>query len=358
MRCEEVTEYMQRSLDNDLTPTETAEMEEHLHSCEECSVMYQTLKQLHEELENLPDVEPPMSIVDSILPQLSLAGQSQLVNMPTSLPKVKKNWARKPWSFVAGGVAAAILLALLAPQFFGESEMKMTEMSDGPAEMQPTQSLAVPLEESKEELSTMDAAKVEVPSVANDVETLTQKQVETPMAMEPTEPAEPQGQDQVMSQQVANSTAVQPPKEEPTRNNEPQPKPEEPVAPAESEVAMAPPVNPPEEVHSLAAKEPVVEENLMMSMTSEPVQPDSFGSPDGMWNARVDGQRIVILDQDGVEVFRSHEWTGAAYVSVEWVDAAKVMYTLYPVNAGTEEAAAKPLEKWLINVKQGQEQKQ
>ncbi|OUM97251.1 MAG: hypothetical protein BAA02_08220 [Paenibacillaceae bacterium ZCTH02-B3] len=70
MKCEEVMELMQRELDRDLDDLEKARMRQHLAECPECAELFARLKKLSDELEQLPRVVPPYSLVDAILPQL------------------------------------------------------------------------------------------------------------------------------------------------------------------------------------------------------------------------------------------------------------------------------------------------
>ncbi|CAM4185035.1 anti-sigma factor [Paenibacillus typhae] len=70
MKCTEVTEWMHRYLDHDLSPEETVEMYRHIDNCPSCAEVFDRLTMLSEQLEQLPDVKPPFSLVDSILPQL------------------------------------------------------------------------------------------------------------------------------------------------------------------------------------------------------------------------------------------------------------------------------------------------
>ncbi|MDF9843319.1 MULTISPECIES: zf-HC2 domain-containing protein [unclassified Paenibacillus] len=70
MKCTEVTEWMHRYLDHDLSPEETVEMYRHIDNCPSCAEVFDRLTLLSEQLEQLPDVKPPFSLVDSILPQL------------------------------------------------------------------------------------------------------------------------------------------------------------------------------------------------------------------------------------------------------------------------------------------------
>jgi hypothetical protein len=70
MKCEEVMELMQRELDRDLDDLEQARLRQHLAGCPECAELFARLKRLSDELEQLPRVVPPYSLVDAILPQL------------------------------------------------------------------------------------------------------------------------------------------------------------------------------------------------------------------------------------------------------------------------------------------------
>lgn len=70
MNCAQVMELMQRHLDGDLNNEELELMANHLENCPECAEMMQRLKQIDQDLANLPKVTPPFSIVDSILPKL------------------------------------------------------------------------------------------------------------------------------------------------------------------------------------------------------------------------------------------------------------------------------------------------
>ncbi|WP_054941835.1 anti-sigma factor family protein [Paenibacillus ihuae] len=70
MKCTEVIEWMHRYLDHDLSPDETIEMYRHIDNCPSCAEVFNRLTLLSEQLEQLPDVKPPFSLVDSIMPQL------------------------------------------------------------------------------------------------------------------------------------------------------------------------------------------------------------------------------------------------------------------------------------------------
>ncbi|NQX44604.1 zf-HC2 domain-containing protein [Paenibacillus tritici] len=70
MKCAEVMEWMHRYLDHDLSQEEMLEMFRHIDDCPSCAEVLDRLTMLSEQLEQLPEVKPPFSLVDSILPQL------------------------------------------------------------------------------------------------------------------------------------------------------------------------------------------------------------------------------------------------------------------------------------------------
>lgn len=74
MTNQEVNEYMQRFLDDDLNEDELGALMEHIRLSPASAILFDRLQRLDSELEQLPKVIPPMSIVDSILPRLELAG--------------------------------------------------------------------------------------------------------------------------------------------------------------------------------------------------------------------------------------------------------------------------------------------
>jgi hypothetical protein len=70
MNCAEVMEWMHRYLDHDLSQDEMIEMFRHIDSCSTCAEVFDRLSTLSKSLEQMPDVKPPFSLVDSILPKL------------------------------------------------------------------------------------------------------------------------------------------------------------------------------------------------------------------------------------------------------------------------------------------------
>lgn len=117
MNCQEVMEYMQRELDGDLDEYEKATMTNHFKQCPDCAAMFERLKNLSAELENLPHVTPSYSLVDAIMPQLEQlsfeAAGSVVEPQETATPKRRKTPARGASSKLRQltGVVAACLVA-------------------------------------------------------------------------------------------------------------------------------------------------------------------------------------------------------------------------------------------------------
>lgn len=125
MKCAEVIEWMHRYLDHDLNREEITEMFRHIDHCLPCAEIFDRLTQLSQQLEQLPDVKPPFSIVDSILPRLDALDRglpesdvmesAGSVVVPFSREAVSRK--RPKGSSVAkrtgiGAVAAAIILGI------------------------------------------------------------------------------------------------------------------------------------------------------------------------------------------------------------------------------------------------------
>lgn len=125
MKCAEVMEWMHRYLDHDLSQDEIIEMFRHIDDCPSCADVFDRLTVLSQQLEQLPDVKPPFSLVDSILPQLDKLDQGVQEQGVTSaedakvVPITRKTTHGKKFkgnSIAArtgiGAVAAAVILLI------------------------------------------------------------------------------------------------------------------------------------------------------------------------------------------------------------------------------------------------------
>ncbi|MBO9605207.1 MAG: zf-HC2 domain-containing protein [Paenibacillaceae bacterium] len=115
MTCETILTLMQLSVDRELAEDEQSVLDAHLASCPECAALYGRLLRLSHDLEQLPKVVPPISIVDSILPKL------EQLDVPAGGEGVR----RKPstsggfrsflpsWRLAGGLTAAAVVLGIV-----------------------------------------------------------------------------------------------------------------------------------------------------------------------------------------------------------------------------------------------------
>ena len=111
MSEQEVMEYMQRYLDDDLTEDEYARLKEHLENDPHNSMLFERMKRLSDDLARLPKVTPPYSIVDSIIPKLE---EMEPIQDERDRSQKRSNLFRsyKLWS----AAAAVLLLAVIVFQ--------------------------------------------------------------------------------------------------------------------------------------------------------------------------------------------------------------------------------------------------
>lgn len=131
MKRTEVMDLIQRQLDGDLTAEEQLALEAHLRTDSEMQLFRQRLQRVSGELNNLPRVTPPFSLVDSILPKLQSLDTPAPARTPAATEAVEtamhmqrlqpiagekgkqkkhaRTWVSKS---VIGAVAASLLLGI------------------------------------------------------------------------------------------------------------------------------------------------------------------------------------------------------------------------------------------------------
>ena len=102
-RCEDYIEHISAAIDGELSPQETARLEEHLAHCPACQALMGDLAALHTQLGALPPVEVPKNLKEDIL---AAVHDSKVTPLPT-----KKNFYYKKW--MASAAALAGILSLL-----------------------------------------------------------------------------------------------------------------------------------------------------------------------------------------------------------------------------------------------------
>lgn len=126
MKCQEVMEYMQRHLDEDLSKQEHEILQQHMNDCIECTLMFQRLNQLSDELVNLPKVTPPMNLVDSIMPRIEELDRMAMHDKQHKAPV--PFWKGRSFRTIGSVVAASVVvIALIA---YGPFKLSGTEQAD------------------------------------------------------------------------------------------------------------------------------------------------------------------------------------------------------------------------------------
>lgn len=134
MKNLEVNEFMHRYLDNDLSEDEAELLMEHLKQSPASAAMFERLKRLNADLEQLPKVTPPISIVDSILPQLESEGMTTITpaaaidnrefvrqsEQGTGIRRSGRERSRSVYTWTGGVVAAGIAITLFITNIMPE----------------------------------------------------------------------------------------------------------------------------------------------------------------------------------------------------------------------------------------------
>lgn len=145
MKREEALDYMNRYLDHDLNEEETAMLFRHLGESPDARADFEFLQELSDKLESLPDVKPPVSLVDAILPRLDeldrLAplereeAEQPVVMLPDEHRTLPRRKAAAFWRSTMGravggtAIAAAVLgvfVATYKPQEMPNAEIAST----------------------------------------------------------------------------------------------------------------------------------------------------------------------------------------------------------------------------------------
>lgn len=146
MRCEEVEVLIQRHVDHDLSEEEHLSLQQHVTQCSACKELMDRLVYVSNQLDNLPKVDPPYSIVDSILPQLGLdhaeADQtvkalkteavtpiSTIANNDNDKTSKRKIHQKKRFWIPSSIVAAGLLILLMTQGFTGSGGGLSSDMA-------------------------------------------------------------------------------------------------------------------------------------------------------------------------------------------------------------------------------------
>jgi hypothetical protein len=113
MNCYHIMDLIQRNLDGDLSANERSIMTAHIKKCPQCADLADRLNRVSFQLDQLPDVKPPVSVVDRLLPELEQSDPEKVsdFNRNRTFPSRKKKRSRVSgpvWRW-GGGLAASVL---------------------------------------------------------------------------------------------------------------------------------------------------------------------------------------------------------------------------------------------------------
>lgn len=336
MKCQEVMEYMQRYLDKDLKEAEIEYLNEHLKGCSECCDMFERLKQLSDELVLLPKVTPPISLVDSILPQLEHMDQIQADmsakdNMIRNHRPVTaaiadrpiptwKQWFGKHFSYpivggvVALGIAFGIFVMSQPPstnlqnadgllsKHVAEEGASVDRAADSKAKSDAN--AAAPL------ASSDDSAK----EIAHDTAAANQEQApataEKPLADSPQERAS--AADHPVTDATSNDLSDREEVQQP--DNEPENAADEPM-PADRRISAS--------EDDDTQENPDLQYSLKMAPLSAPAPEQSVRSNQGLLVAEVvtleaGRMQVVIKNESNEQIFASTEYEAEQITNIQW----------------------------------------
>lgn len=411
MSCEEAYEWMQRDLDGELEPFEHAKLTKHLEECTDCASLYERLHTLSTHLAQLPMVEPPFSIVQSILPQLEQIDHERetspfIQEQAAAAEGISKKRRKAIWYRYIGGATAAGLLISAVMFTLDEPQTKQSAFS--PAQTTLVKDVTREKEQnvSSESVSETHAAPHESvqsqPNASADSQpSVSNKTVERPNDKDSGASSRPNSSSSVAysSQSQPNISSSESVVKQPEHPPISQPQGEkqgsmneaafvppgvqaEPVQPAaepekqadESSVAMAKSPDASEENKVAAAVPPVRERTGMMGFAQDSsnekqkvedvpatqetekgegaaYKPSGKPSPGKQYFVSKSGNRLLVRDDTGNIQFVTHTWNDMYSVSYRWVDDAKISYKLtYSPRAGVENESTVHSQEWLIDL--------
>ena len=140
MKCDEINDRLSLYIDNELSPEEMRQVEEHLQSCEICQKEYEDYKNLISVLNGLPEEEPPEGYCKRLHKKL-------LENRPQG--KAKKQTSkimslnRSKW-LKYGSIAAALVLVIAVAGINNFGGMGMKAKNQSSYDMSTTEAPAAP----------------------------------------------------------------------------------------------------------------------------------------------------------------------------------------------------------------------
>ncbi len=323
MKCEEVMELMQRDIDYDLSPLEKNILDEHIVQCSECKSLFDRLKSLSNNLESLPKIAPPYSIVDSILPNLERLDReeaSSIVPQPSRRPF----WSRS--RIAAGAVAASMLIGVyivndyVLPQGMNIAYGTASEANST-------------FQENAKVTDKNDASISDVPSMDQRLG-IEKKGNDSSVGIYSFDEGTSDPSKGVATEEQDDTSKVPVPAQEPDMREQEKATADD----SNTKVVVVPD-------QSVAKEQPTysLEDGRTVDSTS-------LSSPSNMYHASVSDNRLNINDEQGRQIYQT-QWSDEFHAKMSWEDDHHLFYELYYHSTEQDsEASAKPVESWKVEI--------
>lgn len=310
MNCHEVMEYMQRQLDNDLSEAEQTLLESHLRSCASCRTAMERLQRLADELSNLPEVHPPVSLVDAILPKLAEIDRERQAasvvplqqgterGQDRKMSNVRRS-RRKTYGVIGGVAAASLLLGIVISNFNGASQ----QLADNSL----TTDVMSYNRETASDMATLmqDTAYDDGEPILRAVE---EKHSSTTGEVEPSAPgAAPDASGEAVPRQPAGGDGLD---VQPALDAEQRGAAEEPAAPPESHDEMG------------------FGFDIIDVIDQHGNVAGGLASPDGSYSAYIENGTIVVLDADQERIYVSQSYADGEIMDLEWASNERLTFKI------------------------------
>lgn len=416
MSCEEAYEWMQRDLDGDLSDDEQTMLKQHLTLCRDCASLYQRLSSLSTHLAQLPLVEPPISIVNSILPELDRIDRERAVTPPiqeqaAAFEGTRQRTKRAIWyRYIGGATAAGLLLSAIVfalnddGQPLKQSAFSSPQVKVGNTAQEHTKAFAEANEQKKIQQQTGDqqATVPSDPQPPAPGEAAPEAGVSSNQGTESNEAApdtkKPYGEAkrsvaQVPAEQQQERASVPEQKNTGEQSASPAPdsgKGEQPPAPdnpapAENggvSIAQAPNASDSSQRAGIMAEPEPSKDNerpnannavalakeqskdgkktgrpaIASTAQSSTYKPPGKPSPEEQYFVSKVDNRLLVRDANGSIAFITRPWNDMYNVSYRWIDAKRIVYNLEYVG-GSGQADPVPLQsqEWMIDLEKNVE---
>lgn len=311
MNCHEVMEYMQRQLDNDLSEAEQTLFELHLRSCASCRTAMERLQRLADELSHLPEVHPPVSLVDAILPKLAEIDRERQAASVVPLPhgaeergqdrkmsNVRRS-RRKTYGVIGGVAAASLLLGIVISNFNGASQ----QLADN--------SLTTDVMSYNRETAS-DMATLMQDTAYDDGEpklrAVEEKHASTTGEVEPSvSGAAPDAGGEAGPRQPAGGDGLD----------------IQPALDAELRGAAEEPASPPEPHDEMGFGFEIIDVIDQHGSVA-----GGLASPDGSYSAYIENGTVVVLDADQERIYVSQSYADGEIIDLEWAGNERLTFKI------------------------------